>query len=240
MIDGTAVTGFRLAKIVDSDINNIRLNCPAVTANGGIEYLRTRRSKLRDSMIIGSATQAQPSLIMTDAQQLELDSVHMTAVPSGVNVAAIIAGTATSITASRSKFGHATGAVAGIGLSTTSGLFTYIGLDRCDFTEAVTPVSSASIAAGAAYDIHNNRGLDTLVQGTATIPSGSTFVVVTHGADIDARSLSQILVTPQGLGLAANFWISNFTASTFRINTNVDPGAATAVFTWQIDTGSKT
>jgi hypothetical protein len=237
-VDGAA-PGFRLAKVIDSDIHRIEVNCPALPRNGGVEFLRTRRSKVRDSVLIGSAAQALPSLVMTDAESLELESVQMTAVPSGVNVAAITAGTLTHLTASRSKFGHVGGAAAGIGLDTTSANFAFIGLDRCDFTEAFQAAAGASIIAGAAWEISRCRGLSTVVKGIAVIPNGSTSVVVIHGAGLPSAALTQVLLTARGWGLAKTVRVTNFLSDRFTVEVDVDPGAGTASFNWVIDTGSK-
>lgn len=65
--------------------------------------------------------------------------------------------------------------------------------------------------------IFNNRGYVTENSGTATIPAGSTYVDVSHGLNITPE-ISRIVVTPlDNLG-GKNFWISNVTNTTFRIN----------------------
>lgn len=70
--------------------------------------------------------------------------------------------------------------------------------------------------------------------GTATVTSGNTYVDVTHGLSI-TPSINKISVIPtNNLGNATKFWVSDVGASTFRININVDPGASTATFSWQI------
>jgi hypothetical protein len=77
-----------------------------------------------------------------------------------------------------------------------------------------------------------NRGMAvTENRGTATIPSGSTSIAVTHDLEF-APSLQDLYVTPHGdLGAATNFWISNPTATQFTINLDVDPGV-NVTFGW--------
>lgn len=68
--------------------------------------------------------------------------------------------------------------------------------------------------------------------GSATVVSGETSVVVTHGLS-STPQLADISVTAtNNLGSAAQFWISDPTATTFTINVDVDPGATTATFVW--------
>lgn len=82
--------------------------------------------------------------------------------------------------------------------------------------------------------IRNNRGYVTENSGTATIASGTTSIVVSHGLSTGGVTTSAAFqVTPtNSLGLAAKFWISAVTSTQFTINVNVDPGAATATFVW--------
>ena len=88
---------------------------------------------------------------------------------------------------------------------------------------------------GADLSIHTVRGcigLVTEASGTATVPSGSTSVTVTHGLGSTPR-IQDIRVTPtNNLGAAAKFWISAAGATTFVINVDADPGATTATFAW--------
>lgn len=83
--------------------------------------------------------------------------------------------------------------------------------------------------------IRGNSGWVTSACGTATIPSGLTSVAVTHGLSA-TPSVKHISVTPaNSLGLAAKFWVSAVTSTTFTISTDTDPGATTAVFAWQAE-----
>lgn len=81
--------------------------------------------------------------------------------------------------------------------------------------------------------IKDNGGFLTENSGTATIASGATFVEVPHGLDI-APLAANICVTPTGsAGASKGYWISNVTATTFRINIpSANTGAAGYV--WQI------
>lgn len=81
--------------------------------------------------------------------------------------------------------------------------------------------------------IRHSLGYVTENSGTATIPSGSTTVVVSHGLG-RTPVLADIIVTPNNnLGLATKFWVSAPTATQFTINATPDPGAGGALFAWQ-------
>lgn len=84
--------------------------------------------------------------------------------------------------------------------------------------------------------VRNNIGFTTEASGQATVNNGATTAVVAHTID-KTPLISDIAVTPtNNLGNAAKFWISNVTATNFTINTDVDPGAGTATFAWNIRT----
>jgi hypothetical protein len=91
--------------------------------------------------------------------------------------------------------------------------------------------------------VYGNYKLDgTLVRGrvvsntgTATVISGATTVVVSHGLS-DTPTLDNILVTPtNNLGTATKFWISTLTSTQFTINVDANPGASTATFAWRAE-----
>lgn len=87
---------------------------------------------------------------------------------------------------------------------------------------------------GTGTKVYRNTGYVTENSGTATVASGQTTIDVTHGLAI-TPSINDINVVPtNNLGSAAKYWISDVGASTFRINVDVDPGATTATFSWQI------
>lgn len=78
----------------------------------------------------------------------------------------------------------------------------------------------------------HNHGFITENNGTATVTSGNTTIVVGHGLD-RTPDLQDISVTPtNNLGNASLFWISTPTSTQFTINVDADPGATTATFVW--------
>jgi hypothetical protein len=58
-------------------------------------------------------------------------------------------------------------------------------------------------------------------------------VDVTHGLAFTPTARNVELVPTNNLGAAAKWWVSHLGATTFRINTDVDPGASTATFAWR-------
>lgn len=87
-------------------------------------------------------------------------------------------------------------------------------------------------ANGASGQFRNNVGFATESQGTATVASGATSIVVSHGLAV-TPALKNIVVTPtNSLGSATKFWISSPTSSNFTINVDANPGATTATFVW--------
>ena len=76
----------------------------------------------------------------------------------------------------------------------------------------------------------NNRFI-TEARGLATITSGNTSVVVTHGLSF-TPTLSQIQVSvASAWGTATKFWISTPTSTQFTINVDIDP-LASVDFSW--------
>lgn len=80
----------------------------------------------------------------------------------------------------------------------------------------------------------DNRGYITENSGTATIVSGDTSVVVTHGL---AKTPTGVQVTPTLLSNANKFWVTNKTSTQFTINVDGDPGEGTAKFDWRAVAG---
>lgn len=93
---------------------------------------------------------------------------------------------------------------------------------------------------GTTSKIRNNstQGLfRTENYGTATIASGSTSIVVSHGLAV-TPVLQAIQVTPtNSMGNSSKFWISTPTSTQFTITVNADPGATTATFAWMAHAG---
>lgn len=72
-------------------------------------------------------------------------------------------------------------------------------------------------------------------KGSATVASGGTTIVVTHGL-IQQPNISDIFVTPtNNMGNAGSYFVSAVGATTFTINTDIDPGATTATFSWRAE-----
>jgi hypothetical protein len=89
-------------------------------------------------------------------------------------------------------------------------------------------------STGSPSQVRNNINWLTEASGTATVPSGSTSIAVAHGLPF-TPSTKDVSVTPtNNLGSAAKFWISTLDATNITIAVNVDPGATTATFAWQI------
>lgn len=98
------------------------------------------------------------------------------------------------------------------------------------FTDVALPIENG----GDQTVIRDNVGFATESSGLAIVPAGATSVVVLHGLDV-TPPITSISVTPSNdLGQAGKFYISDVTATTFTINTDTDPGAATATFVWRI------
>ncbi len=87
---------------------------------------------------------------------------------------------------------------------------------------------------GVNTKVARNIGYTTENSGTATIASGNTSITVSHGLSAQPATSTIAVVPTNNLGSATKFWVSNVGATTFRINTDVDPGVTTATFNWQI------
>jgi len=86
---------------------------------------------------------------------------------------------------------------------------------------------------GTNTKIRNNQDFVTENSGLATIPSGSTSIIIAHGLSVTPTS-DNIMVTPtNSLGSAAKYYIGSITATTFTITVDADPGATTATFAWK-------
>jgi hypothetical protein len=83
--------------------------------------------------------------------------------------------------------------------------------------------------------IRYNLSYVTESNGTATVTSAATSVVVSHGLGV-TPALKDIVVTPtNNLGTATKYWISTPTSTQFTINVDAAPGATTATFVWSIN-----
>jgi hypothetical protein len=93
--------------------------------------------------------------------------------------------------------------------------------------------TAAVLDQGTGNSVQRNRGFVTENKGTATILSGTTSIVVTHGCNYtpDAGDIS--LVPTGTLGSAAFFFVTSITSTNFTINVNVDP-ATNVTFAWAV------
>jgi Right handed beta helix region len=95
-------------------------------------------------------------------------------------------------------------------------------------------VTAGILHAGTAPIIRNNRGFVTENSGTATILSGTTSIVVTHGLSV-TPTLDDISVVfgENSTNDPGICWISNITSTQFTINVRADPGASNLDLAWQ-------
>lgn len=90
---------------------------------------------------------------------------------------------------------------------------------------------------GSHKTISGNVGYTTVAKGMATLPSGSSVVVVTHGLSATPVN-GDVVITPLvdiGGGGAGRYWVSNITAGQFTINVNVN-ASSNLYFGWQART----
>jgi hypothetical protein len=81
--------------------------------------------------------------------------------------------------------------------------------------------------------IKDNQGYVTETSGTATIPSGSTSVTVTHGLNITPLLSSVSVTRTNAGGSSTKYWVDSVTSTTFNINVDADP-LANATFAYNI------
>jgi hypothetical protein len=105
-------------------------------------------------------------------------------------------------------------------------------VDGCTF-EASTAGTKISNAGSQNY-FGLLYGFVVKNDGTATLASGTTSIVVNHGLDVTPVN-TQISVTPRAsLSGGGSWWISSVTATQFTINVQTAPSAA-IFFSWQVD-----
>ena len=99
-------------------------------------------------------------------------------------------------------------------------------IHTCDEVTLREPVDRVNDVVGNSTNIHQD------VSGVATITSGNTTIVVTHGAI--TPSINNIHVTPTSdIASAAKFWVNTVTATQFTINVDADP-TSSITFAWSI------
>lgn len=106
--------------------------------------------------------------------------------------------------------------------------------NQFDTSNGGSGYSIIQLGTGTTNQIRRNVGWVTEKSGTASITTGNTSVVVSHGLSV-TPTLQQIAVTPQtSFGSAAKFWISTPTSTQFTINLDANPGQ-TVTFGWRAD-----
>jgi len=139
------------------------------------------------------------------------------------------------IGASLGNFGGGTGN-SGHGITIDSGSSTNFVIADCDIRGNGGNVFDGSAASPGKY-IHHNVGYKTSNSGNATMLSGNSSVVVSHGLDVQPQGY-EILLTPTGSPPAAGistFWISTVTATTFTISANAS-ATSNIGFGWAVRT----
>lgn len=89
--------------------------------------------------------------------------------------------------------------------------------------------------AGLNCKVRNCQGVaDSGLTGSATIPSGSTSVTVTHNLPYTPTA-ADFTITPTNnpTNDPGDFWIDTFTSTQFNINVRSNPGASGAIFQWK-------
>jgi hypothetical protein len=82
----------------------------------------------------------------------------------------------------------------------------------------------------------NVSGIVTENASSATIASGRTSVTINHLMSRTPLAQNIRLLPINNLGNATKYWVSDINSSNFKINVDVDPGANTAKFRWNIET----
>ena len=98
------------------------------------------------------------------------------------------------------------------------------------------PVVSEATPWVATTNLTRIFGYAGWARNQANILDTTTSITVTHGVVGSASwGYQQIMVCPiNNLGNATKWWVSNQTATGFRINVDVDPGASQAQFVWWV------
>jgi len=83
--------------------------------------------------------------------------------------------------------------------------------------------------------LSNNAGVVTENSGVATIPSGSTSIIVTHGMSFTPSDKDiSITFLEQGTADYGRWWVNNINSTQFRINVTNDPGVSGLDIGWRI------
>jgi hypothetical protein len=119
----------------------------------------------------------------------------------------------------------------GLSIEGANTRFTVVDANRLA-TNKNGPVSAVNDSIERARD---NQGWTTQAEGTATILTGTTSIVVNHGLSVTPAAENFIFTltnnpttNPQG------FYVTNITGTQFTINCFVDPGASGAIVGWRV------
>jgi hypothetical protein len=117
------------------------------------------------------------------------------------------------------------------GVSVAAGVINTVILGNTIAGNGLAPISDA----GTTTRILDNPGVVTQADGLATVVSGTTSIVVTHGLDFTPAN-SEIKVTllenpTNDIGLV---WVDTVTATQFTIRTRSDPGASNLDVGWKV------
>lgn len=119
------------------------------------------------------------------------------------------------------------------------GLFVDAGCTRIDILDSRFDSNTTSNVINGSTNspslrVARNAGYRTFAKGQATMPAGSTNVVVNHGLAMAPSSAEVMLSMASNLGNATRFWVSEATATSFTISVNSDP-SLTLYFNWEIN-----
>ena len=139
------------------------------------------------------------------------------------------------IGASLGNFGGGTGN-SGHGITIDAGSSTNFVIANCDIRGNAGNILDGSSASPGKY-IHHNVGYKTSNSGSATLLSGNSSVIVSHGLDVQPQGY-EFQITANGSPGAAgisNFWVSAVTATTFTISANAS-ATSNLGFGWSVNT----
>lgn len=98
----------------------------------------------------------------------------------------------------------------------------------------VQQTANGQLLNNAHWDGSNFKGYQNT--GTATVTTGNTTIVVTHGL---IAAPTRVIVSPTNNPTAAvtYWWVDTITATQFTIHVNADPGATGIIFDWRAAIG---
>jgi len=139
------------------------------------------------------------------------------------------------IGASLGNFGGGTGN-SGHGITIDSGSSTNFVIADCDIRGNAGNIFDGSSSSPGKY-IHHNVGYKTSNSGSATLLSGNSSIVVSHGLDVQPQGYEIQLTATGSPGAAgiSNFWVSAVTATTFTISSNAS-ATSNLGFGWSVNT----